>query len=60
MTGEMLLDILNGNCNRNKLIVKSKNNKYYAYFKRSKDRIGIGSSELEALENLRTLIKWAF
>lgn len=38
------------------LIVEAKKNKYIAYFRKSPQRIGIGNSEVEALENLKSLL----
>lgn len=38
------------------LIVEQKKNKYVAYFKKSPQRVGIGNTEIDALENLKILL----
>lgn len=58
ITSAMLEELLE-NINKPKqpnLIVEQKKNKYIAYFKKSPQRVGVGKSEVEALENLKSLL----
>ena len=53
-----LLDIIEGR-EKNyspELIIQKKQNSYIAYFKGDQSKLGFGSTEIEALENLKLLL----
>lgn len=55
MTEQMLKQLLEDSDKPN-LITKESKNGYIAYFRLSSERVGIGKTEVEALDNLKELI----